>query len=59
MLRRKLIERISMADRSPGFALTDNGKDWLAKYRDKLGIADSANHQAVNELLHRLRDLRK
>ena len=59
MLQRRLVVRITMSDGSPGFALTDGGKDWLAKYRDKLGIADSANHQAVNELLRRLRDLRK
>lgn len=59
MLRRQLIMRVRMADESPGFALTGKGKDWLAEYRDKLGIADSANHKAVNELLKSLRDLRK
>jgi hypothetical protein len=59
MLQRRLVVRIAMADGSPGFALTGDGKDWLNKCRDKLGKADSADHQAVNELLCRLRDLRK
>jgi hypothetical protein len=59
MLQSRLIVRIAMADGGPGFALTNDGKNWLAKYRDKLGIVDSTNHQAVNELLCRLRDLRK
>ncbi len=59
MLRCKLIVRITMAHGNSGFALTDKGKKWLADAREKLGIAESADHQAVNDLLSRLRNLRK
>jgi hypothetical protein len=59
ILRLHLVLRITMPDGSPGFALTDYGKDWLAKYREKLGMAESANRQAIDDLLRRLRDLRK
>ena len=59
MLRRRYVERIRMADGNPGFALTDHGKVWLVTYREKLGIAQHGDHKAENELLKRMRDLRK
>lgn len=59
MIRRGLINRVEMAGRAKGYALTENGRKWLATWREKFGIDDSTDHAAVNGLLRRLSGMRK
>jgi hypothetical protein len=59
IIRRGVIDWRECDDDQSAFAITAKGEQWLAKGREKLGLADSTDRQALSTLMRQLRKLRE